>query len=61
VRFALATRPGSFNGALAGGLVMSLVMEPNSGIIVAVTSNMAYADTSSLARRVGEAFARPTR
>jgi hypothetical protein len=57
VRFGLATNPGSINGDLAGGMVMSLLMLRDSGIVVAVTSNMAHANTSSLARRVGDAFA----
>lgn len=61
VRVALATNPGSVNGALAGGMVMSLVAEPDRGIVVAVTSNMAHANTASLARRVGDAFAEQTR
>ena len=60
VRFALATNPGSINGELAGGMVMSLMMG-RSGIVVAVTSNMAHANTSSLALRVGDAFAEQTR
>ena len=60
VRFALATNPGSVNGALAGGMVMSLVMR-DSGIVIAVASNMAHANTSSLARRVGDAFAQQAR
>jgi hypothetical protein len=61
VRFALATNPGSVNGELAGGMVMSLRMVRDSGTVVAVTSNMAHADTSSLALRVGDAFAEQTR
>jgi CubicO group peptidase (beta-lactamase class C family) len=61
VRFALATNPGSVNGELAGGMVMSLMTRPDSGIVVAVTSNIAHADTSALALRVGEAFAEQTR
>jgi hypothetical protein len=61
VRFALATNPGSVNGELAGGTVMSLVMERGSGTVVAVTSNIAHANTSSLALRVGNAFAEQTR
>jgi spore maturation protein SpmB len=61
VRFALATNRGSINGELAGGMVMSLIMERNSGIVIAVTSNMAHANTPSLALRVGEAFAEQTR
>jgi hypothetical protein len=61
VRVALATNPGSVNGELAGGMVMSLATERASGIVVAVTSNMAHANTSRLAQRVGDAFAEPTR
>ena len=61
VRFALATKAGSVNGELAGGMVMSLMTVRDSGIVVAVTSNMAHANTSSLALRVGDAFAEQTR
>jgi hypothetical protein len=61
VRFALATNPGSVNGELAGGMVMSLITGRDSGIVIAVTSNIAHANTSSLALRVGDAFAEPTR
>jgi CubicO group peptidase (beta-lactamase class C family) len=57
VRFALATNPGSLNGDLAGGRVMSLATLRGSGIVIAVASNMAHANTSSLAQRVGNAFA----
>ena len=57
VRFALATNPGSINGELAGGMVMALVTRRDSGIVVAVTSNIAHANTESLAHRVGDAFA----
>jgi hypothetical protein len=61
VRFALATNPGSVNGELAGGMVMSLMTRRDSGLVVAVTSNMAHANTSSLALRVGDAFVEQTR
>ncbi len=61
VRFALATGPGSVNGELAGGMVMSLMTGRDAGIIVAVTSNMAHANTSTLAQRVGDAFVAQTR
>jgi hypothetical protein len=60
VRFALATRPGDVNGELAGGRVMSLRRGRDGGIVVAVTSNIAHANTSSLALRVGDAFAERT-
>jgi hypothetical protein len=61
VRFGLETKPGSVNGELAGGMVMSLLIRTDRGIVIAVTSNMAHADTASLAQRVGEAFAEQTR
>jgi hypothetical protein len=61
VRFALATNPGSVNGELAGGSVMSLLTRGDRGLGIAVTSNMAHANTSLLAIRVGEAFAALTR
>ena len=61
VRFALATNPVSVNGELAGGMVMSLMTRRDSGLGIAVTSNMAHANTSSLALRVGDAFAEETR
>jgi hypothetical protein len=60
-RFALATNPGSVNGELAGGIVMSLMTRRDNGIVIAVTSNVAHANTSSLAVRVGDAFAEQTR
>ena len=61
VRFALATNAGSVNGKLAGGLVMSLTTARDTGIVVAVTSNMAHANTSSIAVQVAKAFADHTR
>ena len=61
VRFALATNPGSVNGELSRGMVMSLITGRDSGIVIAVTSNMAHANTASLALRVGDAFGERTR
>ena len=61
VRFALATNPGRVDGVLAGGTVMSLTMVRDTGIAIAVTSNIAHANTSSLARQVGDAFAEQAR
>jgi hypothetical protein len=61
VRFALATKPGNVDGELAGGMVMSLMTRSDGGIVIAVTSNMAHANTSSLALRVRDAFAEQTR
>jgi CubicO group peptidase (beta-lactamase class C family) len=57
VRVALATNPGSIDGTLAGGTVMSLTTGDDAGIVVAVTSNIAHANTSALARHVAGAFA----
>jgi hypothetical protein len=61
VRCALAMYPGDLNGALAGGMVMSLVAKSDTRIVVAVTSNIAHANTAALAQRVGDAFAQETR
>lgn len=60
VRVGLA-RHGSLNGELAGGMVMSLITLRDSGIVVAVLSNIAHANTSALARQIGEAFAKGAR
>jgi hypothetical protein len=57
VRFALATGADSANGNLAGGSVMSLVTRRDKGMAVAVTSNVAYANTADLARSVADVFA----
>src|SRR5262245_2354579 len=56
VRFALATKAESVNGELAGGSVMSLLRRDN-GIVVAVASNVAHANTAALALRVADVFA----
>ena len=61
VRFALATNPGSVNGELAGGMVMSLMTGRDNGIVIAVTSNMAHANTSSLALQIADTFVEQTR
>lgn len=57
VRFALATNPSRVNGELAGGMVMSL-LTTDDGIVIAVTSNIAHANTAALAQRIGDAFAK---
>ena len=57
VRFALATKASSVNGELAGGSVMSLITRPDHGIVVAVASNVAHANTAALARAVADVFA----
>jgi hypothetical protein len=40
-----------------GGQVSSFLTIPSRGIVVAVISNIAFADTASLARSIAEAFA----
>ena len=57
VRFALATNADSVNGELAGGSVMSLMTRRDNGIVVAVASNIAHANTLALAQRVADTFA----
>ena len=57
VRFALATNADSVNGELAGGSVMSLMTRRDNGIVVAVASNVAHANTAALATKVANAFA----
>jgi hypothetical protein len=57
VRFALATKADSVNGELAGGSVMSLMTRRDNGIVVAVASNIAHANTAALAVRVADGFA----
>jgi len=61
VRVALATNAGSVDGELAGGMVMSLLARRDRGLAIAVTSNMAYANTAVLAQRVADAFAEQQR
>ena len=57
VRFALATKADSVDGQLAGGSVMSLMTRRDSGLVVAVASNVAHANTAALARNVADVFA----
>jgi Beta-lactamase len=60
VRVGLANG-GSINGELAGGMVMSLMTLRDSGIVVAVLSNIAHANTSALGQKIGDAFAKQAR
>ena len=57
VRFAQAANPASIDGKLAGGTVMSLVTRRDRGLAIAVTSNIAHANTRGLALQIGDAFA----
>jgi hypothetical protein len=52
----MATNPGSVNGELAGARATSLMTRHDSGVVIAVTSNIAHANTSSLAQRIADAF-----
>ena len=47
------------DGNLLGGQNSSLVMLREAGIVVAITSNISYADTYSLALKVAAVFAQP--
>jgi hypothetical protein len=60
VRVGLANG-GSINGELAGGMVMSLMTFGDSGIVVAVLSSIAHANTSALGLKIGDAFATQAR
>ena len=51
----------SVNGKLAGGMVMSLTTRRDSGIVVAVLSNIAHASTSALSLKIADAFAEQAR
>jgi hypothetical protein len=42
-------------------MVMSLMTGRDSGLVIAVTSNMAHANTSSLALQIRDTFAEQTR
>lgn len=45
------------DGDLLGGIAASLMTFKDRGLVVAVVSNISYADTPTLARRIAEAFA----
>jgi CubicO group peptidase (beta-lactamase class C family) len=60
VRVGLASG-GSVNGELAGGMVTSLMTRREAGIVVAVLSNIAHANTSALGLKIGDAFAKQAR
>ena len=50
-------RVAGHDGELLGGMATSLITFPEHGMVVSVMSNISYADTSSLARKLAEAFA----
>lgn len=51
------TRWVGHDGTTMGGMVASFITFPEQGIVVAVMSNIAYADAESLAVKVAQAFA----
>ena len=51
------TRVVGHDGDSLGGMVASFMTVPEYGIVVAVTSNISYANTFSLAVKIAEAFA----
>jgi serine beta-lactamase-like protein LACTB len=54
------TRAIGHNGDSMGGMVASLMTFPEYRITVAVTSNISYAETFSLAVKIADAFAQPS-
>ena len=52
----IQTRVIGHDGDSLVGMVASLMTFPEYGIVVAVTSNISYADTFSLAVKIAEAF-----
>ena len=51
------TRTVGHDGDSLGGMVASLMTFPERGIVVSVTSNISFADTSALALSIAQAFA----
>jgi CubicO group peptidase (beta-lactamase class C family) len=49
------------DGDVLGGTVASLMTFPERGIVVAAISNTSYADTFSIASKIADAFAEPTK
>lgn len=46
------------NGALLGGMAVSLMTLPEHGIVVAIASNISYAGTDRIALKIARAFAK---
>lgn len=51
------TRVAGHDGESLGGMVASLMTFPEHGIVVAVTSNISYSDTATLAVGIAQGFA----
>jgi CubicO group peptidase (beta-lactamase class C family) len=45
------------DGDVLGGMAASFLTFPESGIVVAVMSNISYADTNAVALKIAQAFA----
>jgi CubicO group peptidase (beta-lactamase class C family) len=45
------------NGSLLGGMVTSLMIFPEHGVVVSAMSNISYSDTQALVLAIGQAFA----
>jgi serine beta-lactamase-like protein LACTB, mitochondrial len=54
------TRLVGHNGRLRGGMVSSFFTLPESGLVVAVTSNTSFADTYAMAVKIATAFVEQT-
>jgi hypothetical protein len=50
------TRTIGHDGDLLSGRLASLTTFPERGIVVSVTSNISYTDTSAVALKIGQAF-----
>lgn len=50
-------RVAGYDGTLRDGMVSSLMTFPEHGIVVSVTSNISFADTSAVALKIAQAFA----
>jgi len=55
------TRTVGHDGESLGGMTTSLMTIPERGIVVAVTSNISYAETFAVALKIADAFAAPKR
>ena len=55
------TRSVGHDGETLGGMVASLMTFPEHGIVVALTSNISYADTFAVGLKVAQAFAEQAR
>jgi hypothetical protein len=49
------------DGESLGGMVASLMTFPEHGLVVAVMSNISYADTPGVALKIAQAFAEQAR